>query len=267
MSGTWRHDLIPVLSLIGVILDALGGLYLAYDLLGGKHGPLRTITKSVSYGVMFGSIYWLPLGVWFGLAGLVVSGPALSLEIGRREVRDAHPFLEALAFGLLRAASFGAAGWLARDAWFGINFGILSAIGFVATYLILGAPPFDLSSGRPQIDQAVLKRAAFRGASIGLAAVLSGAIHREPGTLSYGVEVELVAGISSGFLLAVAPSVEAWVDNLPDRRLGGYGAVLVLIGSLLQTAQYLFPLAGLQAPGAVANYVSGLSAWPHGRPF
>jgi len=247
MSSAWRHDLIPVLSLAGVILDALGGLYLAYDLLGGKHGPLRTITKSVSYGVMFGSIYGLPLGMWFGLAGLVVSGPALSLEIGRREVRYVHPFVEALAFGLIRAASFGAAGWLARDAWFGINFGILSAIGLVATYLAVGPPPFDLSSGRPQIDRAVLKRAAFRGASIGLAAVLSGAIHREHDALFFGLKVGLVTGISSGFLVAVAPSVEAWVDNLPDRRLGGYGAILVVIGSLLQIAQYLFPLAGLSA--------------------
>jgi hypothetical protein len=132
LSGAWRHDLIPLLSLTGVILDALGGLYLAYDLLGGKHGPLRTITKSVSYGVMFGSAYGLPLGVWFGLAGLLVSGPALSLEIGRHEVRDAHPQVEAVAFGLLRAANFGAAGWLARDAWFGINFGIFGAIGLVA---------------------------------------------------------------------------------------------------------------------------------------
>ena len=114
MSGAWRHDLIPVLSLTGVILDALGGLYLAYDLLGGKNGPLRTVTKSVSYGVMFGSAYGLALGLWFGLAGLVVSGPALSLEIGRRKVRDAHPFFEALGFGVLRAASFGAAGWLSR---------------------------------------------------------------------------------------------------------------------------------------------------------
>jgi hypothetical protein len=42
MSGAPRHDLIPILSLAGVILDALGGLYLAYDLLGGKRGPLRT---------------------------------------------------------------------------------------------------------------------------------------------------------------------------------------------------------------------------------
>jgi hypothetical protein len=241
--GWWRHDLVPILSLAGVILDALGGLYLAYDLLGGKHGPLRTITKSVSYGIMFGSVYGLALGAWFGLAGLVVSGPALSLEIRRRDVRDAHPLFEALAFGLLRAASFGAAGWLALDFWFGVNFGILCAIGFTAAYLIVG-PPADVSSGHPHIDQAVLKRAAFRAASIGLAAILSGAMHKESHALSYGIKVGLVTGISSGVLVAVAPSVEAWVDDLPDRRLGGFGAILVLIGSLFQTFQYIFPLIG-----------------------
>jgi hypothetical protein len=244
MGGAPRHDLIPILSLAGVILDALGGLYLAYDLMGGKNGPLRTITKSVSYGVMFASAYGLPLGVWFGLAGLLVSGPALSIEIGRRNVRSLHPFFEALAFGLLRAVSFGAAGWLSKDSWFGIVFGILCAIGFVATYLIVG-PPADTGSGQPRIDRAVLKRAAFRGASIGLAAVLSGAIHEERHALSYGVEVGAVTGISSAILVAVAPAVEAWVDNLPDRRLGGYGAILVLIGSLFQTLQYIFPLFGL----------------------
>lgn len=137
--------------------------------------------------------------------GLLVSGPALSLEIERRELRNVHPFVDALGFGLLRAASFGAAGWLAKDARFGINFGILSAIGLVATYLIVGPPPLDLSSGRPQIDRAELKRAAFRGASIGLAAVLSGAIHREHDALFYGVEVGLVTGMSSGVLVAVGP--------------------------------------------------------------
>lgn len=70
MSGAWRQDLIPILSLTGLILSGLGALYLAYDLLGGKNGPLRMVTKSVSYGVMFASAYGLPLGVWFGLAGL-----------------------------------------------------------------------------------------------------------------------------------------------------------------------------------------------------
>jgi hypothetical protein len=52
---------------------------------------------------MFESPYGLPLGLWFGLAGLLVSGPALSIEIGRRNVLDGHPFVEALAFGLVRA--------------------------------------------------------------------------------------------------------------------------------------------------------------------
>ena len=61
---------------------------------------------------------------------------------------------------------------------------------------------------------------------------------------SYGVEVGVVTGMSSGILVAVAPSVEAWVDEMPDRRLGGYGAILVVIGSLFQTLQYVFPLVG-----------------------
>jgi hypothetical protein len=220
MIGAWRHDLIPILSLTDVILDALGGLYLAYDLLGGKNGPLRTVTKSVSYGVMFGSAYGLPLGVYFGLGGLLVSGPALSIEIGRRNALDVHPLFEALAFGLLRAVSFGAAGWLSKDSWFGILFGIFCAVGFAAAYLIVG-PLAITSLGYPRIDKAVLKRAAFRGASIGLAAVLSGLIHKEHHALSYGVEVGVVTGLSSGILVAVAPAVEAWVDNLPDRRQGG----------------------------------------------
>jgi hypothetical protein len=243
MTSALRHNLVPILSLAGVILVGLGALYLAYDLFGGKNGPLRIFTKSASYGVLFGGAYGLPLGMWFGLAGLLVSGPALSIEIGRRNVREIHPFFDALVLGLLRAVSFGAAGWLSKDSWFGIIFGILCAVGFVAAYLIVG-PPANIGLGYPRIDKAVLERAAFRAASIGLAAVLSGAIHRENRALSYGVEVGVVTGMSSGILVAVAPSLEAWVDNLPDRHLGGYGAILVLIGTLLQSLQYVFPLLG-----------------------
>lgn len=243
MGGVWQYNLVPTLSLIGVILDGLGGLYLAYDLLGGPNGPLRTVSKSVSYGIMFGTCYGLALGPWFGLAGLVASGPALSLEISRRSLPKAHPSLEALFFGLVRGASFGAAGWLAKDAWFGINFGILSTIGLVAAYLIIG-PPAETHVNHPRIDKTVILRAMFRGLSIGLAAVISGALHREHYALEYGIKVGAVTGIASGVLVAVAPSVELWVDSLPDRRLGGFGAILLLVGSILQTVQYVLPLFG-----------------------
>jgi hypothetical protein len=37
---TDRHAL-AIVSIIGSSLDVLGSLYLAYDLLGGEHGPLR----------------------------------------------------------------------------------------------------------------------------------------------------------------------------------------------------------------------------------
>lgn len=237
-----RHDLIPILSLLGVILDALGGLYLAYDLLGGKRGPLRTITKSISYGAMFAIGYAVPLGVWFGLAGLLVSGPALSLEIERRQARAAHPFAAAVVFGVMRAISFGVAGWLSKDAEFGIYFGIFSAVGLVVAYLIVG-PPGDLISERRRLI--AIRRGIARGASIGVAAILSGALHREAHALTYGIEVGLVTGMTSGVLVSVAPAIELWADNLPAYRLGAYGAMLVLIGSVFQTFQYVFPMMGL----------------------
>jgi hypothetical protein len=239
-----RRNLIPILSLTGVILNALGGLYLAYDLLGGKKGPLRAATKSISYGVLFATVYGVPLGVWFGLAGLLVSGPNLSVEIERRNVRGRHSFLEASGYSLPRAISFGLAGWLSKDGAFGISFGILCAVGLVAAYLIVGPPTIP---GRPRINRAVLKRGAFRALTIGLAAILSGAILKEGHALAYGVEVGLVTGLASGILLSIAPAIEAWVDNLPAYRLGAFGAILVVFGSLLQTVQYLFPVLNVSA--------------------
>ena len=49
-----KHTLAMV-SIAGSSLDVLGALYLAYDLLGGEHGPLRTLTRGVTYGVLFGA--------------------------------------------------------------------------------------------------------------------------------------------------------------------------------------------------------------------
>jgi hypothetical protein len=39
-----KHTL-ALISIVGSFLDVLGALYLAYDLLGGEHGPLRTLTR------------------------------------------------------------------------------------------------------------------------------------------------------------------------------------------------------------------------------
>ena len=59
-----KHTL-ALISIVGSSLDMLGALYLAYDLLGGEHGPLRTLTRGVTYGALFGAGYSLPLGPVF----------------------------------------------------------------------------------------------------------------------------------------------------------------------------------------------------------
>ena len=62
------HHAVAAVSLTGICLDVLGGLYLAYDLLGGQHGPLRLLTRMVTYSIVFGIGYGLGLGLFFGLA-------------------------------------------------------------------------------------------------------------------------------------------------------------------------------------------------------
>jgi hypothetical protein len=60
---TVDHHTLAAIALTGTALNLLGGLYLAYDLFGGKHGPLRTLTRAVTYGLMFflGYVAFLPL--------------------------------------------------------------------------------------------------------------------------------------------------------------------------------------------------------------
>jgi len=64
----------------GSSLDVLGTLYLAYDLLEGEHGPLRTLTRAATYGALFGSEYGLALGPVFGLASGLAHGLTLAWE-------------------------------------------------------------------------------------------------------------------------------------------------------------------------------------------
>src|SRR5208282_4938825 len=51
------HHTVAAVSIAGTCLDVLGTLYLAYDLLGGQHGPLRLLTRMVTYSIVFGVGY------------------------------------------------------------------------------------------------------------------------------------------------------------------------------------------------------------------
>src|SRR5271157_3700899 len=77
------HHTVAAVSIAGTCLDVLGSLYLAYDLLGGQHGPLRLLTRAVTYSIVFGLGYALGLALFFGLASGIATGITLSIELNR----------------------------------------------------------------------------------------------------------------------------------------------------------------------------------------
>src|SRR5579859_1751004 len=98
---------VALISIVGSALDVLGALYLAYDLLGGEHGPLRTLTRGVTYGALFGVGYGLALGPVFGLATAVTHGITLAWEYSRYSRRGPKPgFWDDAAMCAIRGGGF-----------------------------------------------------------------------------------------------------------------------------------------------------------------
>src|SRR5713101_2336890 len=114
-----KHVL-ALVSIAGNSLEVLGVLYLAYDILGGEHGPLRTLTRAVTYGAIFGIGYGVTLGLVFGVAGGLTHAITLGLEYSRAAKRMGRPSVwHDLMHSAIRGMGFAVgAGYL-----FGIEFG------------------------------------------------------------------------------------------------------------------------------------------------
>src|SRR5690242_2630894 len=101
-----KHTL-ALISIVGTSLDVLGALYLAYDLLGGEHGPLRTLTRGVTYGALFGVGYGLALGPVFGLTCGAADGLTLAWEFSRASRHRPKPgLLYGPAMSAIRGVGF-----------------------------------------------------------------------------------------------------------------------------------------------------------------
>src|SRR5436853_7706726 len=85
-----HHHAVAIISVTGICLDVLGGLYLAYDLLGGQHGPLRLLTRIVTYSLVFGIGYGIGFGFFFGLVCGAATGITIALELHRTSVKQDH---------------------------------------------------------------------------------------------------------------------------------------------------------------------------------
>src|ERR1700730_19147823 len=149
-----RHAL-AIVSIVGSSLNVLGSLYLAYDLLGGEHGPLRTLTRGVTYGVVFGVGYGIVLGPVCGLATGVTHGIAFGWELSRLARKRSNPvFLYDVTMSAIRGCGYAIGASFLFGARFGITFGALSTVGQVIGYRAGIRPSVDYElSARPRVTK------------------------------------------------------------------------------------------------------------------
>ena len=236
-----KHTL-ALISIVGSSLDVLGALYLAYDLLGGEHGPLRTLTRGVTYGVLFGAGYGLALGPVFGLASGVAHGITLAWEYSRASRHGPKPgFWYDTAMSAIRGGGFALGAAYLYGGTFGATFGALSTVGQV-----------DCVPGRHSADPRLSTRhpPAFDQTSISGGGESHGRlrchrIRQQPWWRSnartrdrVGLKAGLVIGVVTAIASACTPFVEWIADHVPEKRMGVFGVGLILVGFALQSVQY-----------------------------
>jgi hypothetical protein len=235
------HHTVAAVSIAGSCLDVLGSLYLAYDLLGGQHGPLRLLTRAVTYSIVFGVGYGLGLGLFFGLASGAATGITIAIELSRTSRGKNHfPLFWEAVFSAIRGIAFGAGLWVSVGPRFGIAFGVLITLGQIVAYLRGVRPDMDFSvSRRPRLTQRQVGAAVVRTIGNLSAALVCGAFvqHLEhPWILA--LRVGIVTGIVTAAGNALMPFVEYFAEHLPERLMGAFGIGLIFIGFSLQSVQY-----------------------------
>ena len=233
------------ISIAGSCLDALGSLYLAYDLLGGQHGPLRLLTRAVTYSIVFGIGYGIGLGIFFGVASGLATGITIAIELNRASRGVAHYSLPwEGVFSAIRGIAFGAGLYRILGIEFAVAFAFLITAGQIFAYSRGMRPALDYATTR----RSRLTRRQFWGTIVRTAGYIAAAlicgflVHHVDSVWPFAIRVGLVTGFVTGVGTTINPYIEYYADNLPERRLGVVGIGLMLCGFLLQSFQYWLAL-------------------------
>ena len=245
-----RHAL-AIINIVGSSLDVLGALYLAYDLLGGEHGPLRTLTRIVTYGILFGVGFGLVLGPVFGLINGAAHGITLARELSRAARHGPKPGVwHDVAMSAIRGCGYALSASLLFGPRFGLTFGFLSAAGQVVAYRAGIRPTLDYRPAtRPRMTRHLVLAAINRTVGYIIAGYVSSLVaQRRDSAILIGLEVGLVVGVVTAVVSAYMPLVEWTADHLPERRMGVLGVISILIGFSLQSVQYWLALFDVHIP-------------------
>jgi hypothetical protein len=239
---------LALISIVGSFLDVLGALYLAYDLLGGEHGPLRTLTRGVTYGALFGAGYGIGLGPVFGLASGVAHGITLAWEFSRASRRGPKPgFWYDTAMSAIRGCGFAVGASYKFSVPFGITFGAFSTVGQAIVYRLWLRPTAEYRPAtRPRLTRLQLLGAANRTVGYAVTGYVSSLVAGQPQhAIAVGLKVGLVIGVVTAIFSFCTPFIEWFADHVPAKRMGVFGVGLILVGFALQSVQYWVTLLDL----------------------
>ena len=240
-----NHHAIAIVSIMGSCLDLLGALYLAYDLLGGEHGPLRSVSRGVTYGALFAIGYGVPLGPVFGLACGLTSGITLAWEFSAasRGLRYPGRWHDAAA-SAIRGCGHAIGGAWYFGPVFGLMFGGVSTVAQIAAYSFGIRPSMNYAPApHPRISRFQLLTVANRTVGYGvLAWACVRFVHHPERAVGFGVRIGLVIGLVTFITSAFSPMIEWGADNIAQRRMGVFGVILILVGFSLQSVQYWITL-------------------------
>jgi hypothetical protein len=238
-----KHTL-ALISIAGSSLDMLGAMYLAYDLLGGEHGPLRTLTRAVTYGALFGTGYGLALGPVFGVASGAAHGITLAWEYSRASRHEPKPgFWLDTAMSAVRGCGFALGASYLFGSRFGIAFGVLSTAGQAIAYRFGIRPTVDYKPAtRPRVSRFQLLAAANRTVGYAVTGYVCSLLAHRANGISVGLRAGLAIGVVTAIIGSCTPFVEWTADHVPEKRMGVFGVGLILTGFTLQSVQYWITL-------------------------
>ena len=235
------HHAVAAISLAGICLDVLGGLYLAYDLLGGAHGPLRLLSRMVTYSIVFGIGYAAGMGFFFGVASGLTTGITVAIELHRTaRNRDHYPLRWEAVFSAIRGCGFAVGLYPVVGLPFAVSFGALITAGQIFAYSHGMRPGLEYSaSRRPRFSRLQMKGVIVRTVGyIATALICNALVQHVENAWLFALRVGLVTGAVTAVGTSINPFIEYYADNLPERRLGVFGIWLVFAGFVLQSFQY-----------------------------
>lgn len=239
------HHTVAAISISGTCLDVLGSLYLAYDVLGGQHGPLRLLTRMVTYSIVFGVGYSLGLGLFFGLVSGLATGVTIAIELHRvSRGKPPYSLLVESIFSLIRGFAFGVGLYKLVGVRFAVAFAALVTLGQAIAYARGVRPSMDYAAARrarlsPRLFWAAIVRT---GGNMLAALICSAFVRHLDHPWKFAIQLGLVVGLVTGIGSAVVPFIEYYADSLPERRLGAFGIGLILCGFAMQSLQYWLSL-------------------------